>query len=186
MGHLCSLSRVLVLSTPFLALTPTSCLCHSSVIDLVMLNSSLNSSYLSQQPFLLLQPSSLTNFYQSSLVLRFTSLFFALYFPLHLCFSRSDLAPSIFNFASFLSLIFSHVLYNFFMLSYKFRYVDKISSCPASESSMSPKALILLLNSMFYLYLIPSLCSLLRSNLYFTFFLPSGLGNFLLILVLTR
>ena len=62
LGHLCSLSRVLVLSTPFLALTPTSCLCHSSVIDLVMLNSSSNSSYLSQQPFLLLQPSSLTNF----------------------------------------------------------------------------------------------------------------------------
>ena len=39
---------------PFLALTPTSCLCHSPVIDLVMLNSSLNSSYLSQRPFPLL------------------------------------------------------------------------------------------------------------------------------------
>ena len=60
--HLCSLSRVPVLSTPFLALTPTSRLCHSPVIDLVMLNSSLSSSYLSQQPFPLLQPSSLTNF----------------------------------------------------------------------------------------------------------------------------
>ena len=60
--HLCSLSRVSVVRTPFLSLTPTSCLCHSSVIDLVMLNSSLNSSYLSQQPFLPLQPSSQTNF----------------------------------------------------------------------------------------------------------------------------
>ena len=60
--HLCSLSRVPVLSTPFLALAPTSRLCHSPVIDLVMLNSSLNSSYLSHQPFPLLQPSSLTNF----------------------------------------------------------------------------------------------------------------------------
>ena len=169
-----------------MSLTPTSCLCHSSVIDLVMLNSSLNSSYLSQQPFLLLQPSSLTNFYQSSLVLRFTSLFFALYFPLHLCFSRSDLAPSIFNFASLLSFIFSHVLYNFFILSHKFLYVDKITPCPAFESSMSPKALILFLNSMFYLYLISSLCSLLRSNLSLTFFLPSGLANCRLILVLTR
>ena len=60
--HLFSLSRVPVLRTPFLALTPTSRLCHSPVIDLVMLNSSLNSSYLSHQPFPLLQPSSLTNF----------------------------------------------------------------------------------------------------------------------------
>ena len=60
--HLCSLSRVPVLSTPFLALAPTSRLCHSPVIDLVILNSSLNSSYLSHQPFPLLQPSSLTNF----------------------------------------------------------------------------------------------------------------------------
>ena len=60
--HLCSLSRVSVLSTPFLALTPTSCLCHSSVIDLVMPNSSLSSSYLSQRSFLPVQPSSLTNF----------------------------------------------------------------------------------------------------------------------------
>ena len=60
--HRCSLSRVSVLSTPFLALTPTCCLCHSPVIDLVMLNSSLNSSYLSEEPFPLLQPSCLTNF----------------------------------------------------------------------------------------------------------------------------
>ena len=60
--HLCSVSCVSVLSTHFLALTPTSCLCHSPVIDLVMLNSSLNSSYLSQRPFPLLQPSSLTSF----------------------------------------------------------------------------------------------------------------------------
>jgi len=49
--HLCSLSRVSVLSTPFSALTPTSCLCHSPVIDLVMLYSSLNSSYLSLTNF---------------------------------------------------------------------------------------------------------------------------------------
>ena len=59
--HLCSLSCVSVLSTLCLALTPTSCLCHSSVIDLVMPNSSLNSSHLSQRPFPLRQPSSLTN-----------------------------------------------------------------------------------------------------------------------------
>ena len=60
--HLCSLSRVSVLRTLCFALTPTCCLCHSPVIDLVMLNSSLNSSYLSQQPFSLLRPSSLTSF----------------------------------------------------------------------------------------------------------------------------
>ena len=58
--HLCSLSCVSVLSTLCLALTP-SCLCHSSVIDLVMPNSFLNSSHLSQRPFPLRQPSSLTN-----------------------------------------------------------------------------------------------------------------------------
>ena len=59
--HLCSLSCVSVLSTLCLALTPTPCLCHSSVIDLVMPNSSLNSFHLSQRPFPLRQPSSLTN-----------------------------------------------------------------------------------------------------------------------------
>ena len=61
--HLCRVSCVSVLSTPFLALTPTFCLCPSPVIHLVMLNSSLNSSYLSQRPFPLVQPSSLTNFF---------------------------------------------------------------------------------------------------------------------------
>ena len=60
--YLCSVSCVSVLSTLCLALTPTSCLCPSPVIDLVMPNSSLNSSYLSQWPFPLLQPSFLTNF----------------------------------------------------------------------------------------------------------------------------
>ena len=57
--HLCRVSCVSVLSTPFLALTPTFCLCPSPVIDLVM----MNSSYLSQRPFPLVQPSSLTNFF---------------------------------------------------------------------------------------------------------------------------
>ena len=70
--HLCSVSCVSVLITLCLALTVTSCLCHSPVIDLVMPNSSLNTSYLSQRPFPLLQPSSLTN-----LALLFTSVFFA-------------------------------------------------------------------------------------------------------------
>ena len=60
--HLCSVSCVSVLSILCLALTPTSCVCHLPVIDLVMPNSSLNSSYLSQLPFPLLQLSSLTNF----------------------------------------------------------------------------------------------------------------------------
>ena len=60
--HLCRVSCVSVLSILCLALTPTSCLCHPPVIDLVMPNSSLNSSYLSQLPFPLLQLSSLTNF----------------------------------------------------------------------------------------------------------------------------
>ena len=60
--HLCSVSCVSVLRILCLALTPTSCLCHPPVIDLVMPNSSLNSSYLSQLPFPLLQLSSLTNF----------------------------------------------------------------------------------------------------------------------------
>ena len=61
-SHLCSVSCVSVLSTLCLALTPASCLCNSPVTDLVMPNSSLNSSYLSQRPFPLVQPSSLTNF----------------------------------------------------------------------------------------------------------------------------
>jgi len=60
--HLCCGSCVSVLSTPFLALTPF-CLCHSPVIDLVMPDSFLNSSYLFQRPFPLLQPFSLTNFF---------------------------------------------------------------------------------------------------------------------------
>ena len=61
--------------------------------------------YHSQWSSLLLQPSPPTN---SSYPPRdlFTSLSYALYASLHRCFSCSDLAPSIFHFASFLSLIF--------------------------------------------------------------------------------
>ena len=169
-----------------MSLTPTSCLCHSSVIDLVMLNSSLNSSYLSQQPFLLLQPSSLTNFsnrpwYYVSLhcFSHYTSLFISVSVVpiLRPPFSILPLSSPR-SFPMFCTI--------FFILSHKFLYVDKITPCPAFESSMFPKALILFLNSMFYLYLISSLCSLLRSNLSLTFFLPSGLANCRLILVLTR
>ena len=60
--HLYSLCRVSVLGTLCLALTPTSCLCHSPVIDLVMLNNEAWIRSKSVKAFPLLRPSSLTNF----------------------------------------------------------------------------------------------------------------------------
>ena len=70
--YLCSVSCVSVLSTLCLALTPTSCLCHSPVIDLVMPNSSLNSSYLFTAGFYSGAALFSNQFLQSSLALLFT------------------------------------------------------------------------------------------------------------------
>ena len=97
-------SLVSVLSTLCLSLTPISCFRLFPVIDLIMLYSSL------LLPFSAAFSAAATLFsYQFLLfpvVLHFTTLFFALYSSLRLYFSRSDLAPSNFNFASFLSVIF--------------------------------------------------------------------------------
>ena len=178
-------SLVSVLSTLCLSLTPISCFRLFPVIDLIMLYSSL------LLPFSAAFSAAATLFsYQFLLfpvVLHFTTLFFALYSSLRLCFSRSDLAPSNFNFASFLSLIFSHVLLPihgllcFFDLSTSFfaasLYVAKIMSCSSFGSSMSPNALNVFLTSMLYLLLISSLCSIRMSNLSLTFFLLSALAN---------
>ena len=101
-----------------------------------------------------------------SLALCFTSLSFALYSSIHCCFSRSDLAPSIFSFTSFLSFIFSHVLFPingllcFFdlpiTLSAASLYASKILSWSSSGSSISPSASNLSYTSTLYLLLISS------------------------------
>ena len=95
------------LSMPCLSFTPTSCLLRSPASVLVMLYSSLFLPFSVAFSAAVAFPS--IQFRLSSLALCFTSLFFALYSCLLLCFKRSDLALSILSFASFLSLIFSHV-----------------------------------------------------------------------------
>ena len=171
--------------------SPQSFFCFSSKHPLFVLNTyflfpPFSSYRLSNAVNLLLLPFSAAfsaaaalcsnQYLLSSLALRFTLLFFTLYSFLHLCFSHSDLAPSNFNFASFLSFIFSHVLLpvhgllSFFDLPKTFfaasPYVAKIISCSSSRSSMSTKASNLFLISVSYVP--PSN----QSNLQFTFIKP--------------
>ena len=159
--HLCSLSRVSVLSTPCLSLTPVSCFRLSPVIDLVMLYSSL------LLPFSVAFSAaaalfSITNF--SYLPLHSVSLRCSSHYtPL----SISVLVVPILQcqFASFLSFdLFPyffpiHGLPSFFDIPTASPYVAKIISCSPYGSSMSPKASNLFLTSMLYLLLISSLSS---------------------------
>ena len=192
--------------------SPQSFFCFSSKHPLFVLNTCFLfppfSSYrLSNAVNLLLLPFSAAfsaaaalcsnQFLLSSLALHFTLLFFTLYSFLHLCFSHSDLAPSNFNFASFLSFIFSHVLLpvhgllSFFDLPKTF--FAALLMLPKSYRVLPPDHLCLLKLQTYsspqcrtYLLLINSICSLLSSNLSLMFFLPSALANFKCILVFTR
>ena len=186
--HLCSPSLASVLSTPCLSLTPISCFRLSPVIDSVTLYSSLLLQF--SAAFSVAAALFSNQFLLSSLACCFSSLFFALYSSLHLCFSRSDLQfqfcllPLLDLFPCFASYPWPTM---FFWPPHDF--LCCISLCCQnhvvffSGSSMSPKASNLFLISILYLLLISLLCSLLTSNLSLTFFLPSAVPNFRRILV---
>ena len=158
--HICSLSRVSVLSTPCLSFTPISRFRLSPFIDLVMLYSSLFLPF--SAAFSAVAALFSNQFLLSSLALRFTSLFFALYSSLHLCFSRSSLhlcfsrsdhlAMSILPLSS--RLIFSHV---FFPYPWLTKFFDILKTFFAVYLCMLPKS---------YRVLPPNHLSLLKRQTY--------------------
>ena len=166
----------------FLSLAPLVCPSRPSLVPIDLVMFIVTWFYLSQPSFLPLQPYPACVHFILSFPAFFTSF-------LLLCFSRCEIALSIFGFAPLLSLIFSTFcsLSMACSASLTFRYIFFFAAS-ASGSSISSYPTNLFFTSKLYLILISFnyLSSLRTLNLSLTLFFPSALADVSLILVLTR